>query len=120
MSRDAGKTMNAPGKILQVDERAHESNLIETDAQKPKHKFLESSLREIAATVTVTLTRHVGVIHHRLEFCSAFETPRQSPRNGPKAMSPDASLRRHGMAHKAADAAISVWKGVDVIETMVR
>jgi hypothetical protein len=39
-----GRTMEGPGESLLIEEKAHESNLIKTDAQKPKHKILESSL----------------------------------------------------------------------------
>ena len=56
-------------QAVELEQGAHEGNLIEANSHEPEDEVLECTLREISATVQVALAGRVGMIHHPFVIC---------------------------------------------------
>src|SRR5262249_18487659 len=59
-------------ELSKREHRAHETNLVDHDGQKPLAELNERAPRKVAAAVKITLPWRVGVIQHRLVFTAVL------------------------------------------------
>ena len=71
-------------QIVELEQARHEIHLIQADSREPKHELVQRAERKVTATVQISLSWHVGVVHHASVFrtaCQALAKPREIDHN---------------------------------------